>query len=177
MEELNEMTEGQGFEKRPKFLLVLAILSFINIGTTIFTSFFGVIGGKPSAKELESVALQFANSQEQIAQLSSSESVDLSYWSDILTKMEILSNNMFANFTMYNALILMMALFALSAVYLMFIGRKIGFHLYVGYCFLYVVQSYFFTAPKDVPTFIIVLNTFYGGIWVLLYSRNLKWMK
>lgn len=176
MEELNEVNEGQVIEKRPKFLLVLAILSFINIGTTILTSFFGIIGGKPSSQELESVALQFANSQEQLAQLSSSEKVDLSYWSDILTKLEVLSNNMFANFTMYNSLILMISLFALSAVYLMFIGRKIGFHLYVGYCFLYVVQSYFFTAPKDVPTFIIVLNTIYGGIWVLLYSRNLKWM-
>jgi hypothetical protein len=94
-----------------------------------------------------------------------------------LTKLEIMSDNMYANFVAYNGLMLLVALFAAIAVYFMFIGKKLGFHLYIGYCFLYVIQSYFFTAPSDVPTFVIVLNTLYGGIWVLMYSRNLKWMK
>jgi hypothetical protein len=109
--------------------------------------------------------------------LAQSEKVDMSYWSDILTKLEIMTNNMYANFIAYNALILLVSLFALTAVYLMFTGRKIGFHLYIAYCFLYVMQSYFFTAPNDVPTFVIILNILYGGLWVFLYSRSLKWMK
>lgn len=177
MEELNEMNEGQVIEKRPKFLLVISILSFVNIGMTVLTSLFGVLGGKPSAEELEAAKLQFANSQEQLETLAQSEKVDMSYWSEILTKMEIMSDNMYANSIAYNGLILLVSLFALMAVYLMFTGKKLGFHLYIGYCFLYIIQSYFFTTPSDVPTFVIVLNTLYGGIWVYLYSRNLKWMR
>jgi hypothetical protein len=168
MEELNEMNEGQLIEKRPKFLLVISILSFVNIGMTVLTSLFGVFGGKPSAEELETAKLQFAESQEKIDALAQSEKIDMSYWSEILTKMEVMSDNMYANFVTYTGLM---------AVYLMFIGKKLGFHLYIGYCFLYVIQSYFFTTPSDVPTFVIVLNTLYGGIWVYLYARNLKWMK
>lgn len=174
MEELNE---GQVIEKRPKFLLVISILSFVNIGVSILTSLFGVLGGKPSSEDLEGTKLQFANSHEQLEALAKSEKVDMSYWSDVLTKLEIMSDNMFANFAMYNSLLLVVSIFAFIAVYLMFTGKKLGFHLYFGYCFLYVIQSYFFTAPNDVPTFVIVLNVLYGGIWVYLYSRNLKWMK
>jgi len=177
MEELNEMNEGQLIEKRPKFLLVISILSFVNIGMTVLTSLFGVLGGKPSAEELEAAKLQFANSQEQLETLAQNEKVDMSYWSEILTKMEMMSDNMYANFFAYNGLILLVALFAFVAVFLMFTGKKLGFHLYIGYCFLYVIQSYFFTTPSDVPTFVIVLNALYGGIWVYLYARNLKWMK
>ncbi len=177
MEELKEVNEGRVFEKRPKFLLVISILSFVNIGVSMLTSLFGVLGGKPSSEELEAAKLQFANSHEQLDALAKSEKVDMSYWSDVLTKLEIMSDNMYANFSMYNSLILLVAIFALLAVYLMFTGKKLGFHFYIGYCFLYVIQSYFFTAPSDVPTFVIVLNILYGGIWVFLYSRNLKWMR
>jgi hypothetical protein len=177
MEELNDMNEGQVIEKRPKFLSVISILSFVHIGFTIVTSLYGIAGGKLSPDELEAAKLQFAESQEQLDTLAKSEKVDMSYWSEILTKMEIMSDNMYANFSMYNSLILLVSIFALVAVYLMFTGKKLGFHFYIGYCFLYVVQSYFFTAPNDVPTFVIVLNILYGGIWVYLYSRNLKWMR
>jgi hypothetical protein len=177
MEELNDMNEGQVIEKRPKFLSVISILSFVHIGFTIVTSLFGIAGGKLSPDELEAAKLQFAESQEQLDTLAKSEKVDMSYWSEVLTKLEIMSDNMYANFVAYNGLMLLVALFAAVAVYLMFIGKKLGFHLYIGYCFLYVIQSYFFTTPSDVPTFVIVLNTLYGGIWVFMYARNLKWMK
>lgn len=177
MEEFEQVLEGNEIPKRPKFLLIISILSFVNIGITILTSFFGVLGGKPSSQELEAAKLQFAESQEKLDSLAKSEKVDMSYWSEVLTKLETMSDNMYANFVAYNGLILVIAIVALVAVYLMFVGRKIGFHFYIGYCFLYVIQSYFFTTPSDVPTFVIVLNTLYGGIWVYLYSRNLKWMK
>jgi hypothetical protein len=177
MEELNDMNEGQVIEKRPKFLSVISILSFVHIGFTIVTSLYGIAGGKLSPEELEVAKLQFAESQEQLDTLAKSEKVDMSYWSEVLTKLEIMSDNMYANFVAYNGLMLLVALFAAIAVYLMFIGKKLGFHLYISYCFLYVIQSYFFTAPSDVPTFVIVLNTLYGGIWVFMYARNLKWMK
>jgi hypothetical protein len=177
MEELNDMNEGQVIEKRPKFLSVISILSFVHIGFTIVTSLYGIAGGKLSPDELEAAKLQFAESQEQLDTLAKSEKVDMSYWSEVLTKLEIMSDNMYANFVAYNGLMLLVALFAAVAVYLMFIGKKLGFHLYIGYCFLYVIQSYFFTTPSDVPTFVIVLNSLYGGIWVFMYARNLKWMK
>lgn len=152
-------------------------MSFVNIGITILTSLFGVLGGKPSAEELEAAKLQFAESQEKLDSLAKTEKIDMSYWSEVLTKLETMSDNMYANFVAYNGLILIIAIFALIAVYLMFVGRKIGFHFYIAYCFLYVLQSYFFSTPSDVPTFVIVLNTLYGGIWVYLYTRNLKWMQ
>lgn len=177
MEEFEQVLEGKEIPKRPKFLLIISVLSFVNIGITILTSLFGVLGGKPSAKELEAAKLQFAESQEKLDSLAKTEKIDMSYWSEVLTKLETMSDNMYANFVAYNGLILIIAIFALIAVYLMFVGRKIGFHFYIAYCFLYVLQSYFFSTPSDVPTFVIVLNTLYGGIWVYLYTRNLKWMQ
>ena len=180
MEEFEQVLDGQEVQmnpKRPKFLAVISILSFVNIGFSMLTSIFGILGGKPSAEELEAAKLQFAESHEKLDTLAQSEKVDMSYWSEILTKLEIMSDNMYANFVSYNGLILLVSIFALIAVFLMYTGKKIGFHLYIGYCFLYVIQSYFFTTPSDVPTFVIVLNVLYGGIWVYLYSRNLKWMK
>jgi hypothetical protein len=177
MEEFEQVLEGKEIPKRPKFLLIISILSFVNIGITILTSLFGALGGKPSAEELEAAKLQFAESQQKLDSLAQSEKIDMSYWSEVLTKLETMSDNMYANFVAYNGLILIIAILALIAVYLMFIGRKIGFHFYIAYCFLYVLQSYFFTTPSDVPTFVIVLNTLYGGIWVYLYARNLKWMQ
>jgi hypothetical protein len=177
MEEFEQVLEGKEIPKRPKFLLIISVLSFVNIGITILTSLFGVLGGKPSAEELEAAKLQFAESQEKLDSLAKTEKIDMSYWSEVLTKLETMSDNMYANFVAYNGLILIIAIFALIAVYLMFVGRKIGFHFYIAYCFLYVLQSYFFSTPSDVPTFVIVLNTLYGGIWVYLYTRNLKWMQ
>jgi hypothetical protein len=177
MEEFEQVLEGKEIPKRPKFLLIISVLSFLNIGITILTSLFGVLGGKPSAEELEAAKLQFAESQEKLDSLAKTEKIDMSYWSEVLTKLETMSDNMYANFVAYNGLILIIAIFALIAVYLMFVGRKIGFHFYIAYCFLYVLQSYFFSTPSDVPTFVIVLNTLYGGIWVYLYTRNLKWMQ
>ena len=73
MEELNEVNEGQVIEKRPKFLLVISILSFVNIGITILTSLFGALGGKPSADELEAAKLQFADSQEKLEVLATKQ--------------------------------------------------------------------------------------------------------
>ncbi|MFM6934580.1 MAG: hypothetical protein ACKOXP_03995 [Flavobacteriales bacterium] len=177
MEELNELNPDKINTKRPNFLLVISILSFVNIGVSMLTSFFGIIGGKPSDAEIETAKLQFARSQEQLDGLAKTEKVDMTYWSEILRKLEVMSDHMYANFALYNALILLVSLLALSAVYLMFTGKKLGFHLYIAYCFLYVIQSYFFTAPQDVPTFVIVLNILYGGLWAFLYSRNLKWMR
>ena len=102
MEELNESNEGQLMAKRPKFLLVISILSFVNIGVSILTTILAMISGKPNADELEAAKLQFASSQDQLATLAQSEKVDMSYWSDILTKLEIMTNNMYANFIAYN---------------------------------------------------------------------------
>jgi hypothetical protein len=141
-------------------------LSFVNIGITILTSLFGVLGGKPSAEELEAAKLQFAESQEKLDSLAKTEKIDMSYWSEVLTKLETMSDNMYANFVAYNGLILIIAIFALIAVYLMFVGRKIGFPFL--HCLLFLVCSpkLFLSTPSDVPTFVIVLNTLYGGIWV-----------
>jgi hypothetical protein len=84
MEEFEQALEGQEVQinpKRPKFLLVISILSFVNIGMTVLTSLFGVLGGKPSEEELETAKLQFAESQEKLDALAQGEKIDMSYWS------------------------------------------------------------------------------------------------
>ncbi len=168
--EYNQLENNQEEEKRPTFLLVLCILTFVNTGITILSGIVGMISGPPSAEEVKVSNVQMAQSIDQL------EKLNMDYWVDVIKRIQLMTEAMYANFVAYNAVAILVAMAGVAAAFLMLNGKKLGFHLYIGYSFLYVLQGYLFVSAAVIPSFIIIINLFIAGVFVLLYSRNLNWL-
>jgi hypothetical protein len=173
-EERNLFNEDQDLEttvKRPKFLLVLVILSGINIVTSIIGALSGMLGSKPDQAMIKSAKLEFANMREQ---LQKADAEDFIY---IIDQMQSVTVNMFKHFQAYNSFQFLILVLGLTGIVLMFRGKKLGFHFYIIYTLGLVLLPYFFNPITGIPTLLTIVGIIYGGIWVWLYSRNLHWLK
>jgi hypothetical protein len=56
-------------------------------------------------------------------------------------------------------------------------GKKLGFHIYIIYSLLEIAQMYLFTSASNIPMLVIVYYIIISGIFIILYSRNLKELK
>ena len=168
--EYNQLEDNQEIAKRPTFLLVLCILTFVNTGFTILSGLSGVFSGPPSAQDIKESNVQMAES---ISQL---EKVNLDYWVDVIKRIQLMTEAIYANFIAYNTVSIVVAMVGVAAAALMLKGKKIGFHVYIGYSFLYVLQGYLFISAAVIPSFIVIINLLIASLFVLLYSRNLSWM-
>ena len=168
--EYNQLENNQEEEKRPTFLLVLCILTFVNTGFTILGGISGFISGPPTKEEIKESNVQMAQSIDQL------EKLNIDYWVDVIKRIQLMTEAMYANFAAYNAVSILVAIAGVAAAFLMLNGKKLGFHLYIGYSFLYVLQGYLFVSAAVIPSFIVIINLLITGLFVLLYSRNLKWM-
>ena len=168
--EYNQLENNQEEEKRPTFLLVLCILTFVNTGFTILGGISGMISGPPSKEEIKANNVDLANSIEQL------EKVNLEYWADVIKRIQLMTEAFYANFVAYNAVAVFVAMAGVAAAALMLKGKKLGFHVYIGYSFMFVLQSYLFVSASVIPSFIVILNLIIAGLFVLLYSRNLSWL-
>ena len=168
--EYNQLENNQEEEKRPTFLLVLCILTFVNTGFTILGGISSIISGPPSKEEIKAANVELAKSIEQL------EKVSLDYWVDVIKRIQLMTEAMYANFVAYNAVSILVAIAGVAAAFLMLKGKKLGFHVYICYSFLYVLQGYLFVSAAVIPSFIIIINLLIAGVFVLLYSRNLNWL-
>ena len=158
-------------KKRPVFLLVLVILSSLNMSVSLLGSFSGMLGAKPDAKMIKQAKLEFANMREQ---LEDGGAADFTY---IIDQMESVTDNMFKHFQAYNSVQFLVLVLGLTGVVLMYQRRKLGFHFYIIYSLGLVVLPYLFNPITGIPTILTIVGILYGGVWVLLYSRNLHWME
>lgn len=158
-------------KKRPVFLLVLVILSSINMSVSLLGSFSGMLGAKPDAKMIKQAKLEFANMREQLEE---GGAADFTY---IIDQMESVTDNMFKHFQAYNSVQFLILVLGLAGVILMYQRRKLGFHFYIIYSLGLVVLPYLFNPITGIPTILTIVGILYGGVWVLLYSRNLHWME
>ena len=158
-------------KKRPIFLLVLVILSSLNMSVSILWTFSGMVGSKPDAKMFKQAKLEFANMREQLEE---GGAADFTY---IIDQMESVTDNMFKHFQVYNTVQFLILVLGLTGVILMYQSRKLGFHLYIIYSIGLVVLPYLFNPITGIPTLLTIVGILYGGLWVLLYSRNLHWME
>jgi hypothetical protein len=158
-------------EKRPVFLLVLVILSGINIGVAMLGALSGMLGSKPDKAMFKSAKIEFANMREQ---LEKANAEDFIY---IVDQMEGVTVNMFKHFQAYNTFQFLILLMGLAGIVMMYRGQKLGFHFYIIYSLGLIVLPYLFNPITGIPTILTIVGVIYGGLWVLLYSRNLHWMK
>jgi hypothetical protein len=71
---------------------------------------------------------------------------------------------------------LVLCLGIVGAVF-MFVGKKSGFHLYIAYSLLAILQMYFFTSVANIPTVLVVMSLIFSALFIFLYAKNLSWMR
>ncbi|MEN9303984.1 MAG: hypothetical protein RL264_2413 [Bacteroidota bacterium] len=162
-----EQTENP---KRPTFLLVLTILTFVNTGFTIIGGIAAAFSGGPTDAEIKANRLELAKSIDQMKQMKSEFGIKL------ISQIQNMTDSMYANFMAYNLVAVAVAMVGALAAFFMFQGRKIGFHIYIIYSFLYILQSYLFIAPQDIPMLFTFFYALVSGAFIWMYSRNLFWM-
>ena len=156
--------------RAPRFLLILVILTLLNTGLALLGGILSFLAGKPSEKEILESKVQMARSIVELRKLKMDDFVD------VFTKMEAINDAMYANFIMFNLLAVFIAGIGAASAFMMLKRMKLGFHAYIVYSFLSILSVYAFVAPVNVPSIFILINTIFAGLFVFLYSRNLKWL-
>ena len=156
--------------RAPRFLLTLVILTLLNTGLALLGGILSFLAGKPSEKEILESKVQMARSIVELRKLKMDDFVD------VFTKMEAINDAMYANFIMFNVLGVFIALIGAASAFMMLKRMKLGFHAYIVYSFLSILSVYAFVAPVNVPSILILTNAILAGLFVFLYSRNLKWL-
>lgn len=154
----------------PIFLIVLVILTLLNTGLALLGGVFSLVVGKPSEKEILESKVQMAKPIIELRKL------EMDYFVDVFTKLEAINDAMYANFMMFNLLGIFIALIGAASALMMLFRMKLGFHAYIVYSFLSILSVYAFVAPVNVPSIFILTNAIFAGLFVFLYSRNLKWL-
>lgn len=170
MEDLIENQEINSKEPMPVFLKVLCILSYIGVGLTIIPNLVRLLMGPYSEEEMLQQKVIMTELIEKMEDMGSDFGVTT------YRKMIIMTENLNTHFYASTGLIIVGALIGLYGVIQMWQRKKIGFHFYIVYSILAISQVYFFVSPVYVPTFILIWNVFISGLFVFMYSRNLKWM-
>lgn len=171
MEDFNgEQLDSGERASRPGFLTVLCVLSFISLGL----SGIGTLGSLMSGRQSEDAMLaQTVEMKSQIAELKEAGMNGLAELLEKINNMGVETNEHFYLATVLGVILVGLGLFA---VIKMFKGFKQGFHLYIVYNLLAIISIYFYISPSNIPSFVIIFNVLLSGLFVFLYSRNLKWM-
>ncbi|MCE3296487.1 MAG: hypothetical protein K0R65_2201 [Crocinitomicaceae bacterium] len=158
-------------KKRPVFLTVLAILSFITIGLGLLGALFGFLAGPLTADQMEQI---LAQSAEQVEQFNSSGLGSFAETYEQIIRLQQYINN---NFYLHNLVSLAGLVLGLIGVIFMLKGNRSGFHLYIMYNLVNLLLVYVSVPVDEVPSFMMVVNLVFSALFIFLYSRNLHWMK
>ncbi|MBI1837740.1 MAG: hypothetical protein HYR91_10805 [Flavobacteriia bacterium] len=175
MDELNTSNNNlDNFEQenqRPKYLTVLCILSFVFIGLNIITTVASLFMSNISNPNNEANRAKFYEQMEGL------RSQGLNYLADLNEQLMRMSQDVFNHFALVVVLKIVLLVLGFVAVFNMWKGKKLGFHIYIIYCLFEIGQMYFYTSPSNIPSVVIIYNVILSGIFVLMYSRNLKWLQ
>ena len=160
--------------KRPNGLYVLFVLTLINAGSQLFTSISGVFSGRPDKSVFEAVKIENAKLINEIKNYGQDINEE---WIDIIRQMEKITLASLENFQLFSLLLLLVSSLGLYGAFKMFKGYKLGFHLYIAYSFLGLIQYYFVISPSEIPTFTLIANGSVSLFFILMYGRHLHWMK
>lgn len=158
-------------KKRPMFLTVLCVLSFISLASSGLTTLSALTSQPMTADEVE------AYEAEQYENIATFKEQDLEGLETMLVSMMELTiyqnNEVYYSYQFFN---LITILLGFAGVYLMFKLKKIGFHLYVLYSLIPILGFYIFFPIAIVPTFLVVGSTVIAALFAILYGMNLKHM-
>lgn len=171
MEFDNQIDNIQGKRsERPGFLKTLCIMSFISTGLALVSGFINLLSGPFTKEEMIEQKVQMMKSIDELRTL------EMGSLAEMFEKIQRMSESMNGHFYAAQIVSLLVVSIGIFGVWKMWNGVKLGFHLYIIYSLLSVLTVYFFVAPVDVPSFVVIVNLIFSGIFVFMYSRNLKWM-
>jgi predicted ferric reductase len=157
--------------KRPTFLTVLCILTFVFAGFATLSFILKLANGQPDFGLIEP---ELAKIQAQANQM---REIGNPAFAHMFEKLINQQHIIFEKYMVYHLLHLIMFVVGLLGALFMFRGKKLGFHLYIIYSILYTFLEYIFFAPENVVWFTSISGLIISGGFVLMYSRNLKWLK
>lgn len=165
----NEFEQERG--PRPGFLTTLCVLTFISTGLSLISNLFSLISGPMNDDQLKDVQVAM---MEVSGQMQNANMTGFAEFYEKLFRIQEATNANHYAFVLSTIVILGIGIFAAIK---MLKGSKFGFHLYIIYNLLSVVQLYFFVSASTIPTILVVTNIVFALLFIFLYSRNLKWMR
>lgn len=164
----NELTQQE--EKRPTFLVVLCILTFINTGLNILTSLVQLISGPTSDEQLLAERVELTKATNEM------KDSGMDALAGVMDQMQAMTADIQANFYIAMTVALVAPLLGLFGALKMWRGERLGFHLYIIYNLIAVGGIYLYVSPQNIPSIAIIFGLLLSGLFVFLYSRNLHWM-
>jgi hypothetical protein len=171
MEFENQIDNLEEKKKRPVFLTVLCILTFIATGYGFLTGVLIGFGGKPSTEFIQEQQVKTAVMADEF------RTTDFMYFAEVMDKLGRMQTEVFQNYSIHSLITVLTSIIGFFGAWLMFKGRKMGFHAYIIYSIASVASIYLVASPMNISSFYIVVNLSVAAIFVLMYSRNLKWLK
>jgi TM2 domain-containing membrane protein YozV len=157
--------------ERPTFLKVLSILSFISIGLSLLSGVYSLITGPLSDEQMLEQKVELLKSTDEL------RSAGMDGFVKLLEQIQRMSESINQHFYAVSLVSILVLGIGLFGVLKMWMGKRIGFHLYIIYSLLTVGQLYLFVASADVPSVVVIWNLVIAALFIFMYSRNLKWMK
>lgn len=176
MENVNEITknseqlqEVQPPNKRPTFLKVLCILSFIATGWMVFSSLTGFLSGPLSPDDLEKT---FSSISSMSSIFGDSKDINL-VLEKTIEKQKLVNANFYLN-SFINTVV-----YAIGFLGVLWMWRfkKKGFHVYVIYSILSLCSIYIIIPISIVLPLEIIQSGVFCSLWIALYAMNLKHMQ
>jgi hypothetical protein len=168
---MSETLENTEHPKRPTFLKVLCILTFISTGLAAIGVLIQLMSGKMSPEQLEAFKVKNA---EQIALFNE---WGWDFLVELTEQSEPMMMDVQANFYLVVAIGAITTFLGLFGALQMWKGRKIGFHLYIVYNLISISSVYTYTSPANVPMESLIIGLIISGGFIFMYSRNLHWLK
>jgi|TARA_R110000737_G_scaffold350964_1_gene391640 hypothetical protein len=158
-------------KERPQGLLVLCILSWVFIGFSLMTNLLTFFRGPISAEAMDD------RKADMLGLINEAQNSGMGSFAEMFTQIQHMIEVYNANhYSFYGVTLLILGVGLLGVIW-MFLGKKQGFHVYIGYSILSVVQIYLFLSPAEIPSAITIFGVIISTLFIFLYSRNLSWMK
>jgi hypothetical protein len=161
-----------GAKKRPTFLTVLCILSFIAIGITIITSVVGYAG----MSALSSFGGEFENAwNEGMAELEDAEGLDdlSAAWGEAMGEIGGGVSTLIEYASLLLIIGILVAIIALIGVIMMWKLKKVGFFIYTGAQLIGILLPVVIAGSIAFST----VGTFFSVAFIVMYGLNLKHME
>lgn len=158
-------------KKRPVFLTVLCILTLVWAGIGFLRTLTMLVIGVRSSAEMQKETDLLLKAADKMR---SAGFDSLGKYYEQTADMGVQLNQSAYG---YAALLMVAVLLGIFGAILMLLGKKLGFHFYIGYTMLGMIAPYFFASSDSIPVAYTILSAFFGLLFVFMYSRNLRWLK
>ena len=151
--------------------MVLLVLTFINTGGAIVMGFVSLLFFQPTAESLRKSKIDMAKS------ISVFKEIGFDEMADLLNRFQVMAEILNHNFLASTSLNILFSMIGCVSAVLMYKRNILGFHAYIIYNLLAASSIYFFVSPAYIPSVILITNLLISLVFVLLYSRHLKWLR